>query len=469
MKSSFLILIILLASLFMITSCSLEEPKEKMTTPPALSTGTANFTQYVSLGNSLTAGYQSAALTAEDQGKSYPKLIATQVGKGASFIQPLIAYPGLGSYTAKGAGILKLTGFDSTSNPVISPVPYASVPAFNPANPYYSDAIRNHAAPYNNLGIPGIVLADMDSAVTTANSYSHSGLIDPILRNPNFGNTNPIKQAMLLSPTFITCWIGNNDVLGYATSGGVSPAAPTAAATFQYLYNNLLTKITAGGAKVVVANIPDVTSIPFFTTVPYQVEVQGNVIALVIKTAAGDVRQATADDLILLTAKSIIGDVSGTYGPAGVPVGLNVNAPLASQYVLDESEVEIAKQAVADFNTAIAAVAASKSIPVVDMNGLMADASDADGLPYAGFVLSSDFITGQLFSLDGVHPSTIGNAVVANAWISKINSTFNATIPLIDIMQFKEDEQPFKLASSSVKFDPEVFKDVITIFGGSIE
>ena len=80
---------------------------------------------------------------------------------------------------------------------------------------------------------------------------------------------------MAQTPTFFSLWIGNNDVLGYALSGGESDTMAenydpiTDQATFDFAYNTLVTTLTSGGSQGVVANIPDVTSIPHFTTVPY--------------------------------------------------------------------------------------------------------------------------------------------------------------------------------------------------------
>src|ERR1035437_1619260 len=54
--------------------------------------GSADFTKYVSIGNSLTAGYADGALYKSGQENSYPNILAKQfttVGGGA-FIQPLI-------------------------------------------------------------------------------------------------------------------------------------------------------------------------------------------------------------------------------------------------------------------------------------------------------------------------------------------------------------------------------------------
>ncbi len=458
-------LVLVLLSFFM--SCQLEEPSIKQSEPVQLNSTTQQlFASFVALGNSLTAGYQSAALTAKYQEYSFVNQIAKQVGY-SDFQQPLLGWPGIGSYTTQGAGVLQFNGFDENGNPKIEPVPYATT-GFDPFNPFLDASVATLARPYNNLGIPGIVLADVDSAITSAQSYSHQPFIDIILRNPNLGNTNALQQALMLHPTIVTLWIGNNDVLGYATSGGTSPTAPTDKDVFAYLYQSLLQKITATGAKVVVANIPDVTSIPFFTTVPYMVEVNGQNVALVIQASDG-VRQATAEDLILLTAKSVIGDVSGKYGPTGVPVGFDPSAPLPSAFVLDKDEKAIAQQAVADFNATIQGLVSQYDgqVAFVDVNALLMDAADEDGYPIAGIELNTKFLTGGIFSLDGVHPSNLGYALVANEFIKAINETFGTNIPQIDILKFMEDEQPLKLNLSKTFSLPDLTQ-LPEVFGGKI-
>lgn len=458
-----------IAALMIFSGCKLETPDITSSADVQLSDETESlFASYVSLGNSLTAGYQSGALTEKHQQYSYVKHIATQAGKGATFVQPLMGYPGLGAYTAQGAGVMELQGFDASGNPVIVPAPYSTA-GFDPMNPYYSAEIMTHPAPYSNLGIPGIVLADLDSAISATNSYSQSGLIDPILRNinPAFGNSNPIKQALMLQPTFVSVWIGNNDVLGYATSGGTSPAEPTNAAVFELLYTNMLNKVTSGGtgAKAVVANIADVTTIPFFTTVPYAVDPgAGTPIALVIQATDG-IRQATADDLILLTGKSLIGDVSGTYGPVGVPVGFDASAPMPTSVVLDKDEIVIAQNAVSAFNTSIATVAAQFGVPVVDMNGFMKDL--VEGIVVSGVELDAAFLTGGFASLDGVHPNNLGYAVIANEFIQVINATYNTNLSPVDITEFLKTPQNGSLAKRNLS-QAENFLAIPEIFGGKV-
>src|SRR5690606_18270562 len=117
---------------------------------------------------------------------------------------------------------------------------------------------------YGNIGGVG----------STANPY--------FVRFASSASTSVIADAVAQDPTFFTLWIGNNDILSYATSGGVgvdrtgdtNPAGYgendiTDPNVFASIYNNLLTALTGNGAKGAVANIPDVTSIPYFTTVPY--------------------------------------------------------------------------------------------------------------------------------------------------------------------------------------------------------
>jgi len=53
-----------------------------------------------------------------------------------------------------------------------------------------------------------------------------------------------------------------------------------------------------------------------------------------------------------------------------------------------------------------------------------------------GVTLTSEYATGGLFSLDGVHPSTIGYALIANELIKLMNKNFSWDIPLVDVAKF---------------------------------
>jgi hypothetical protein len=68
----------------------------------------ADFTRYIAVGNSLTAGYADGGLYLEGQQNSYPSIIAKQMAAvgGGKFTQPLFT-----EAQANGSGYLKLTGF----------------------------------------------------------------------------------------------------------------------------------------------------------------------------------------------------------------------------------------------------------------------------------------------------------------------------------------------------------------------
>ena len=77
--------IFLAAGLLSFAAC-----KTEINTPKP-SRGTADFSRYISVGNSLTAGYADGGLYRDGQLNSYPSIIAAQMQKvgGGAFTQPL--------------------------------------------------------------------------------------------------------------------------------------------------------------------------------------------------------------------------------------------------------------------------------------------------------------------------------------------------------------------------------------------
>jgi hypothetical protein len=264
------LIIALVVSVFYFSGC--DEDDVVVTPPPPFSPGSADFTMYVSIGNSLTAGVQSNALSERDQKNSFPGMLSKQFQR-TSFEQPLILEPGIGD-----PGRLRLVSLPS--NIIVE----TSVDPTDPAS-NLNIALQR---PYNNLGIPGSILFDMaDETDFGIKSVARENpFFALILRDAALGNS-VINQTKNLQPTFITAWIGNNDVLGYATSGGTSGTnaglfdppgtLPTEPQVFAPLYIAMLDSLAASGADIVVANIPDVSSIPFFTTVVFKPDFQPQV------------------------------------------------------------------------------------------------------------------------------------------------------------------------------------------------
>lgn len=253
------------------------------------SAGEADFSTYVSVGNSLTAGYMDGTVSRGGQQFSYPNLLAQKfaiVGGGA-FTQPSYAddVNNLGGLLLGGnqVGNTRLV-IDFSAG---GPEPIAGTSTIEISN------LQKTA--YNNMGVPGAKSFHLlvpgygnlaGVALGQANPY--------FVRHATTETATVLGDAMSKNPTFFTNWIGANDVLAYATSGGsgvdqtgnmnpltYGPNDITDPQVFAGTYNLIInggvhpllgtvTGLTQNGAKGVVATVPSVTSIPFFTTIPYK-------------------------------------------------------------------------------------------------------------------------------------------------------------------------------------------------------
>ena len=360
-----------------------------------------NFNTYVSVGDSLAAGFESNALVETHQNRSVPFLIARQAGV-QGFQQPLISEPGIP---------VELTLVSLVPAPLIQP---KAATAGAPKN-------LALARPYNNLAVPGATSVDALTRTTDA-----GGLHDIILR----GMGTQVQQAVALRPTAITLWIGNNDVLGAATRGrAIDGVTLTPTATFRATYAQIVAALKATGAFIVAANLPDVTTIPFVTTIrPYVVNSAGApvLIAGARVPLIGPNGSLPSTALVTLAASSLLAQ------GIGIPTAVGgTGAPLPDEVVLDPSEIAIIQDHVAADNQAIREICGAANIPVLDVNALLTELATT-GRKIGGVTLTSAYLTGGVFSYDGVHPNDIGYAVVANEFIGVINANGGA-LPLVDL------------------------------------
>ena len=123
--------------------------------------------------------------------------------------------------------------------------------------------------------------------------------------------------------------------------------------------------------------------------------------------------------------------------PPGVntafPFGLAPENPWPNNLILDPAEMAIVDQIVAAYNGIIDAEATSRGFEVVDIYSLLNAIGEPGGIVVNGITFTSDFITGNTYSLDGVHPTTQGYGIVANAFIETINEKYGASIPFINL------------------------------------
>ncbi|MEO0060131.1 MAG: hypothetical protein RLZZ312_1778 [Bacteroidota bacterium] len=470
-----------------------------------LTAGTANFAKYVAVGNSLTAGYSDGTLFIEGQKGAWSTLLANKFADvgGGEFKIPFMA-DNVGGFKIGGAVFQGPRLFWNGS----APTPAAGVPS--------TEITTRLTGPFNNMGVPGA-----KSFHLLAPGYgSVAGL--PANANPffvRFASSNTatvLGDAVAQAPTFFSLWIGNNDVLGYAISGGTGtnqtgnlnpatygPNDITDPNVFASVYNTLLdgtNGLTKGGAKGVVSNIPSVTSVPFFTTVPHnpipglpaaaagglnqifgginaalagaglparfvtlstteanpllivdesQVNIAAQITAAFTPTFGpatagflgsiyGQARHArnnaTARDYILLTARGVIGTTQAAVPASFSTIG--VSYPMQDATTLTDNETMQVKTATDAYNATILALATAKGLAFVNANAALAQVAST-GVTANGFTVSSSYVVGGGFSLDGVHPSPRGYALIANEFMKSINAKYGSNLKAYDLSTFR--------------------------------
>jgi len=103
------------------------------------------------------------------------------------------------------------------------------------------------------------------------------------------------------------------------------------------------------------------------------------------------------------------------------------NTPIPGALTLSTPEVMGIVDATQAFNTIIAAKADEHGIPLVDIHtrfGAMA----AGGAEWSGAHYTTDFVTGGIFSLDGVHPANVGHAIAASWFAEVINDAYGSNL-----------------------------------------
>jgi len=361
----------------------------------AASTGTAwsqspDFSRLVVVGDSLSAGFQNGSLLADQQARGYASVVADAVG--AALPLPAIAPPGI-------PNVLLLR------NPCerdLEVAPGVSIGRLDPTQQALNLAVPGHDAVEALQLRPNLLFDDLTDLV-----LGLPGLLGGVA-------ASQVEWAELLAPTTVFLWLGSNDVLGAALAADATLVTPTAA--FEAAYGEAIDRLAATGATLVVANVPDVTVIPYLIPATELAAAAGLPFAVV-----GPALGLAPDDFVTPDA----------LGFAAAVLGAGKRGPLRPGLVLDAGEVAAIRQAVQAYNAFIAAEAARHGAVLVDVFALL-ESIDAGGLDVAGTRITTDYL-GGLFSIDGIHPSDTGNAIVADAFVEGINAQLGAALPRIDV------------------------------------
>lgn len=473
-----------------------------------LNASNLDFSKYIAVGASFTGGFTDGALFVKAQENSFPNTLASKfkLASGGDFNQPLME-DNIGGFVFGGTAVQPPRLYFNGAGPVrLNALPTTGL------------GVRAAGASFNNYGIPGA-----KSFHLTFNGY---GTLNPYFgRMASSAGASVLGDALAQQPTFFTLSeVGGNDVLSFAASGGSgvdqSPSSgnPTGnldpstygsnditnPLVFDQVFRGMVSAMTAGGAKGVIATVPDITLLPYFTTVPYnpipmdaatatvvsgayaqynggvqqafaylvantpmtQEMADAEIAKRTISFAAGQnavviidedltnltginpqlisMRQATSGDLLVLTSSSFIGTLADPSNPASVN---GVGVALADNWVLTTTELASIKAATDSFNATITDVASSNAnVALIDLNAILRKA--ANGVKFDKYTMTTSLVTGGLVSLDGIHLTGRGYALMANRILGAIDAKFGSNFTLATNGLAKADDFPTNYSPS---------------------
>ena len=399
-----------LALLATAASCSDSKNILGPSTPP----GGAMFASYVAIGNSITAGYQSGGINDSTQRQSYARLLAGSMGTQYHYAS--------------------LAGRGCTP-PIANALTGALSGAGSTATTCDLRAAASVTDVLNNVAVPGARVLDPISASTVASNALTTFIL---------GGKTQVMRALDARPTFVSIWIGNNDVLQAGVTGlltptpGVSPGIVSTQAQFQASYDAMLKGLTDSmpNLKGVLIGVVKVSGVPILSsgdTLSKSAAAQAFINGATGKTVAID--PACSGSTVLLNIPLLISNIRSGAHPAYISCTKNSPAaPVGDIFVLDDAEQATLNATVDGYNSYIAGKAAALGFAYFDPNLLLGAARASNAIPrlpnFTGSTASTTAF-GTLISLDGIHPAAAGHVLLANGIIAAINGKYGTTLPTV--------------------------------------
>lgn len=394
------------ALVMLATACADNGPTDVI---PANVAADPIFNSYVAIGNSLTAGYQSGGIDDSTQQRSYASLLAQAMK--TRYVYASLAGSGCPPPIVNFQTQARLGGGTSTTCSLRNP---------------------NTAVALNNVAVPGATSLD-PSSISTSASNTLTTLI--------LGGKTQVAKATDANPTFVSAWIGNNDVLGAAVSGILVPTAGVSAgvtsqaafkANYDAMVNGLRAIPTLKGAILIgvlnVAGVPALFPVAALQNPAFKAgfdQFAGGMTTVLPNCLSAPGNQA-------LISVSILAQMhSGTH-PLVVGCAKN-SVPgtlIGDIFILDSAEQASLAATVAGYNTIIQDAATANGWAYYDPNPLLVTLKT----PGTGCINNVPDLAnatapfGACISLDGIHPTVVANQQVAAALATAINTAYGTTI-----------------------------------------
>jgi len=398
-----LIRVATVGALFVVASCETTRDVVGPSTPA----GGDIFRSYVAIGNSITAGFQSNGINDSTQRQAYPLLLARTMG--TRYAYAALAMPGC--------------------PPPIADTQTGALVGGATAPPCALRTSSSVTDVLNNVAVPGARVADPTSPTDASNALTTFVL----------GGKTQVQRALDANPTFVTVWIGNNDVLQAGLSGILVPypalgqaGIRSTQAEFQASYDALTSQLLAGAPTVkgVLLGVAQVANLPSMSL--------GGLIAASPAIQAG--LSAAAG-----TPVAVLPNCTGSTSLVNVPqllIAIRANAhpavvscepgalpaPVGDIFILDAAEQVTLGSAIEAYNTYIKSKADALGFGYWDPNPLFSAKRASGEIPPFPNLASPTATFGALISLDGVHPSAAAHILIANELIGVINAKYGTTL-----------------------------------------
>ncbi|MFI5211226.1 MAG: SGNH/GDSL hydrolase family protein, partial [Gemmatimonadales bacterium] len=376
------------------------------------------FVRYVAMGNSITAGFQSVGINDSTQQRAYPMLLAAAMGTG--FAYPSLNMPGCPAPFVNNVTQQRVGGALATDCALRGPTPMW----------------------LNNLGVPG------NSVGTLLSNFGGLPSVYAPLRLFLLGGYTEVQMMQKIQPTFTTIWIGNNDVLGALTSltdvGDTNQITPVP--QFDAQYDSVASAVAATGSQAVLISVGNVTDLPYASPagiyyclknggcpapLPPQNPILGGLPTFTVDANCSPLAGGMS---ILVPWPIGLGKVDSAA--AGAPTVLDCTN---QSQVVSPEETAAMVTAITAYNAHIQSVATANGWAYWDVNPVL-NAARANGtIPLfpdvsGAFASPPTSVTfGPLFSLDGVHPSSLTHQIVADSLAATINQFYFAGQPMLPV------------------------------------
>ncbi|MDP9203333.1 MAG: hypothetical protein M3P26_15580 [Gemmatimonadota bacterium] len=369
---------------------------------PAFSVVTAQslLSRYVALGTSNSQGVQSAGISAPGQNAAWPAQLASRAG--VPFEVPLIQDPGCG--------------------PPLLPPLAADLILVGAFGNNLVTAVMTTCAPLQS----GVTLPASNLAISGSNAWDalHSTVESMMLVSARKGELysrvllpgqTQVTAMLAKQPTFVSVEQAANEVLP-ASTGRFSAATPYA--SWAPVYDSILAAVQSTGAGAVLVGLPNnAATFPsirrsreFFSQWPYLLTLG---ISMSINCYFSSNYLFIPGYVLTLLSKA---PTTATCA----------DVPGAADYVITPNDMNAINALMAQMNAHIQAKASENGWAYSSLEALY-------GLPKPSFsmynVLFSSTPFGPYISLDGVHPSAQGQAILATAAAQAINATYGVAIP----------------------------------------